>query len=226
MKANTFQLTHTIELLPLLYDEKTAAELAAFIQRKAKEITGTKKGSLPMECEGKPELVRFCEDATTICDCLSACKWIGIGWWAIWPFAEESQKAALLSAGTGVETSVDTLFKLAGRVRMLEQAYNARQGMTRDMDTLPKKFLDKPVYGRIGMSYQSADEEFFKGQMLKSSELEKMKSKYYALRGWDVATGIPTREALVEAGLGDVAKDLEKRGKLPGPSPKGDGSKQ
>lgn len=51
--------------------------------------------------------------------------------------------------------------------------------------------------------------------MLKSSEFEKMKSKYYALRGWDIDAGIPTRETLEQTGLGDIAQDLEKRGKLP-----------
>jgi len=37
---------------------------------------------------------------------------------------------------------------------------------------------------------------------------------YYALRGWDIATGTPTRQTLEGLGLGDVAQDLEKLGKL------------
>jgi aldehyde:ferredoxin oxidoreductase len=32
-----------------------------------------------------------------------------------------------------------------------------------------------------------------------------MKDDYYKLRGWDIETGIPTREKLVELGLEDVA---------------------
>ena len=51
---------------------------------------------------------------------------------------------------------------------------------------------------------------------LETSKFEDMKSKYYTLRGWDVATGIPTRETLEKDGLEDVARDLEKLGKLPG----------
>jgi aldehyde:ferredoxin oxidoreductase len=31
---------------------------------------------------------------------------------------------------------------------------------------------------------------------------------YYAVRGWDEKTGRPTREKLVELGLGDIAVDL------------------
>ena len=48
----------------------------------------------------------------------------------------------------------------------------------------------------------------------------------YQATVFSAGTGIPTRETLEAAGLGDVAKDLEKRGKLPGPSPKGKGSKE
>ena len=55
--------------------------------------------------------------------------------------------------------------------------------------------------------------------MLETSKFEEMKSKYYALRGWDVATGIPTRETLKQTGLKDIARDLGKIGKLPGKSP-------
>ncbi|MCK5571946.1 MAG: hypothetical protein KAJ12_04265, partial [Bacteroidetes bacterium] len=51
---------------------------------------------------------------------------------------------------------------------------------------------------------------------LKSNKFEKMKDEDYALRGWDIATGIPTRETLEQSGLKDVARDLEKLGKLPG----------
>ena len=64
--------------------------------------------------------------------------------------------------------------------------------------------MDKPI-----------EQGKFKGSVLESTKFEQMKSNYYALRGWDIATGIPTRETLEQTGLGDVARDLEKRGKLP-----------
>jgi aldehyde:ferredoxin oxidoreductase len=41
-----------------------------------------------------------------------------------------------------------------------------------------------------------------------------MTDDYYAARGWDVAKGIPTKEKLMELGLGDVVKGLEKGGWL------------
>jgi aldehyde:ferredoxin oxidoreductase len=37
-----------------------------------------------------------------------------------------------------------------------------------------------------------------------------MLSAYYAARGWDEATGRPTRATLLRLGLGDVADDISK----------------
>ena len=37
-----------------------------------------------------------------------------------------------------------------------------------------------------------------------------MKDEYYEIRGWDIKSGIPTRDSLEEVGLKDVADDLEK----------------
>jgi aldehyde:ferredoxin oxidoreductase len=38
--------------------------------------------------------------------------------------------------------------------------------------------------------------------------VEPLLDEYYALRGWDVQTGIPTRAKLLELGLEDVADRL------------------
>jgi aldehyde:ferredoxin oxidoreductase len=41
-----------------------------------------------------------------------------------------------------------------------------------------------------------------------------MKDEYYRIRGWDVATGLQTRQTLESLVLKDVADDLERRGLL------------
>jgi len=43
-------------------------------------------------------------------------------------------------------------------------------------------------------------------------DFEKLKDEYYELRGWDIASGLPTEARLAELGLQDIAKDLKKRG--------------
>ena len=59
--------------------------------------------------EGMPESLVHYEDVMTIGDCLSSCKYTGP--WIMHPFDDKYQ-TALLSAGTGVETGVDTLLRL------------------------------------------------------------------------------------------------------------------
>jgi len=48
--------------------------------------------------------------------------------------------------------------------------------------------------------------------VLDRQKFEKMKDELYALRGWDVATGLQTKAKLVELGMGEIADDLNKRG--------------
>ncbi len=53
-----------------------------------------------------------------------------------------------------------------------------------------------------------------KGAVVERAEFEKMKDEYYTLRGWDVASGLQTRDGLEKLGLKDIADDLESRGLL------------
>ncbi|MFC1995062.1 aldehyde ferredoxin oxidoreductase C-terminal domain-containing protein [Chloroflexota bacterium] len=165
-------------------------------------MTGTEKAAYNEEYEGKPELVAYIEDGITIDDCLSFCFYHG-GSNYTYP-VRVKQQPALLSAGMGVEITEERLFEIAKRVKNLERAYDVRLGRTRDIDLLPKRWMDHPI--------ERGD---FKGSVLETSKFEQMKSKYYALRGWDIDTGIPTRETLEKASLGDVADNLEQRGILP-----------
>ena len=90
-------------------------------------------------------------------------------------------QARLFSAGSGQETSEADLFDAARRIRTFERAYEAGEGLSRDQDTLNERFFDHPIKRGI-----------FAGQVLKSEDFEEMKNRYYALREWDVPTGIPT----------------------------------
>jgi len=51
-----------------------------------------------------------------------------------------------------------------------------------------------------------------KGEVFERDKFETMKDEYYALRGWDVATGLQTKAKLEELELQDVIPDLEARG--------------
>jgi len=194
-------------------DEKSAAEYVRRVKEKVKRVTGTEKAFLVDEYEGKPELVAYMEEAVILGDCLSACKFCGS--FLNYPF-QENYYAALYSAGMGVETGEETLFKFAKKIKTLERAYNVREGVTRESDSLPKGFMDKEItYTRFDYSDKKTLPKIQVAAKLDSARFEKMKDRYYELRGWDIKTGIPTRETLEKFGLGYVADDLERLGKLP-----------
>jgi aldehyde:ferredoxin oxidoreductase len=77
------------------------------------------------------------------------------------------------------------------------RAYNAREGLTRDQDTLPKKLFKKALEGGRSDGIIIENEEFQIGLAL-----------YYEQAGWDAVTGAPTRATLEDVGLGWAADDL------------------
>ena len=70
-------------------------------------------------------------------------------------------------------------------------------GFGRVDDTFPERLMTEPL--QSGAS---------KGQLISKEDLKVMLDEYYALRGWNLNTGIPTREKLVELGLDYVADQL------------------
>ena len=79
------------------------------------------------------------------------------------------------------------------RVNMM-RLFNAREGMTRKQDKLPKKFYK--VLREGGPSG---------GVALDESEMEQAQDIYYELSGWDAQTGNPTPETLERLGLAEYA---------------------
>jgi aldehyde:ferredoxin oxidoreductase len=79
----------------------------------------------------------------------------------------------------------------------LERALAARDGRTRQDDDFHGLYFEKEDAG--GRKYIRED-------------LERAKTDYYRLMGWDTKTGIPTGQTLQKLGLREVAEGLEKRG--------------
>ncbi|MEI9476389.1 MAG: aldehyde ferredoxin oxidoreductase C-terminal domain-containing protein, partial [Deltaproteobacteria bacterium] len=111
--------------------------------------------------------------------------------------------AEILSIGLGKKVTVDELSVVQRRVRQLERAFNCRQGLRRQHDTLPdQSFADSSPNGN------------FEGTAIDRGTFEETKDRYYELRGWDLTTGVPTRATLESLGLKDVADELERQGVL------------
>jgi len=179
------------------FNSYTAVSPHSTIRKGIRESFGIGEDDDPQSYEGKPELVVAAEDLNTIRDLLSMCKWLTN---VITP----PHLAGLFSAGSGIEITVDDLLSFAKRLRTTERAYEASEGMTSEHDTLPKSFFNNPIKSGV-----------WKGAVLEPEPFEKMKRRYYSLRGWDPNTGIPTEQTLKRMGLEDVAEHLKVYGKLP-----------
>jgi aldehyde:ferredoxin oxidoreductase len=127
-------------------------------------------------------------------DTVSVCQFVyGPSWQMYGP----QEMADLMRAATGWDVTVEEIQAIGRRRLNLMRAYNAREGLTRDDDTLPKKLFKKALEG--GRS---------DGIILENEELQAGLELYYEQAGWDATTGAPTRATLEDVGLGWVADDL------------------
>jgi aldehyde:ferredoxin oxidoreductase len=113
------------------------------------------------------------------------------------PHMAAENTAALMEAVTGLVYTPQEVARVGERINNLAKAFNVREGFTRDDDTLPRRLMTEPL--KTGAS---------KGHLISQSDLDQMLDEYYTARGWDPATGIPTREKLAELGLEYVAGQL------------------
>ncbi len=99
--------------------------------------------------------------------------------------------ARFYNSVTGGNITPEDLLTVGERITNLERAFNVREGLTRSDDTLPGRVLNEPLPDGRG-----------------AIDLEPMVDRYYELRGWDIRTGFPKREKLIQLGLTDVAEEL------------------
>lgn len=106
---------------------------------------------------------------------------------------EPQEKVDLINAACGLSWSVEDMMKFGERSWNLKRAINIRMGLTAENDRLPKALLTPfPDGGSEGFV----------------PDIQGMLYAYYEARGWDLETGKPSRQKLVEVGLEDLAKEL------------------
>ncbi|MEI2608440.1 MAG: aldehyde ferredoxin oxidoreductase family protein [Candidatus Promineifilaceae bacterium] len=126
-------------------------------------------------------------------DTISVCQFVyGPGWQLYGP----QDMAELMSAATGWDVSVDEIQEIGRRRLNLMRAFNAREGLNRDQDTLPKKMFRQALTG--GKS---------DGIILDQAELNTGLDMYFEQAGWD-NQGVPTRATLESTNMIWVADDL------------------
>jgi aldehyde:ferredoxin oxidoreductase len=173
--------------------------------------------------EGKAQAARMIQDRDSANNSLILCSYL-------FPImfsrdtadrvGDPSLESRLLSAVTGRDIDEAGLYHTGERIFNLQRAILAREGHRgRDFDVLadynfskPLKFdLHNPGLLSPGEGDATVSRE---GAVLDRDRFEGLKDEYYALRGWNVATGLQTREGLRGLGLAEVADDLQRRGLL------------
>jgi aldehyde:ferredoxin oxidoreductase len=175
--------------------------------------------------EGKPLAAKMIQDRTYAKESMILCDFKWPMTWAFYPgghVGDPTLESRIFSAITGNEIDEAGLNRLGERILNLQRAIMLRQGWRgRQDDRVLDYYYQEPlnendvyftpeceVMGPNGKAVSRL------GATLKETEVEKMKTEYYALRGWDTASGFLTKNGLVSLGLSDIASDLAGRGLL------------
>ncbi|HEY8347363.1 MAG TPA: aldehyde ferredoxin oxidoreductase family protein [Symbiobacteriaceae bacterium] len=110
-------------------------------------------------------------------------------WGPSWQLYGPNDVLELVRCATGWETSMWELMTIGERRLNLMRQFNAREGLSRKDDKLPKRLFEPLCGGPTD------------GVTISPEELERAKDEYYAMAGWDVKTGTPTPGKLKELGL-------------------------
>jgi aldehyde:ferredoxin oxidoreductase len=108
-----------------------------------------------------------------------------------------TQRAELVNAATGWNSTVLELAKVGERALTMARAYNIREGLTPADDRLPKRFFTHTE------GTQST------AVPLRQHEFDEALKLYYGMMGWDLKTGAPSQAKLEELGIGWVGEEIK-----------------
>ena len=145
----------------------------------ASEILGVPVKTDPLATEGKPELVKAFQDATSVFDSAGVCVFTTFAW-------TMADLAPQLQAACEGDWSLEKLEKMGERIWNLERQFNLAAGFTAKDDDLPRRLKTEPA--KTGPA---------KGLV---NGIDKMLPVYYRVRGW-TPQGVPTAETLQRLGL-------------------------
>ena len=144
------------------------------------------------------EMMRFAmvtQHLSSAVDSLSVCAFI---FGASFQLYDANQLVEVVNAVTGWDTDMTEILAVGERRLNMLRAFNSREGIGRESDTLPKKMFKRPLEGGRSDGY-SIDEK----------EWETALEDYYRLCDWDVTTGHPSLKKMESLGLGWVVAENE-----------------
>ena len=170
---------------------------------------------------GKAKAAKIIQDREYAKECLILCD-------MAWPISsvvyskdhvgDPTLESQVFQAVTGKKIDENGLYRIGERVFNLQRAVLIREGHKgRQNDTLeesdfavPIKFApDNPECVMPGKGGEIISR---KGAVVDREQFEKMKDEYYALRSWDIDSGLQTKTKLRELGLQDIAEELDSIG--------------
>lgn len=141
-------------------------------------------------------LTRYSEDFYMVMSSLGICDYRS-------EFYTWDKLAELYASATGVEITVDEIKECGERIANIWRAINAREGFGRKDDRFPERWLaplrtgDGQVLPLTGCG----------GEVITINVLNKMLDDYYDERGWDIRTGVPSKDKLKALGLENVGTE-------------------
>jgi len=145
----------------------------------ASEVLGVPVKTDPLVTEGKADLVKAFQDATSVFDSAGICVFTSFAW----TLADVQPQLAAACEG---DWSMEKLATVGERIWNMERLFNNAAGFTAKDDDLPPRLKTEPA--KTGPA---------KGMV---NGIDKMRPEYYKARGWD-EKGVPTKETLKRLGL-------------------------
>ena len=145
----------------------------------ASEVLGIPVKTDPLVTEGKADLVKAFQDATSVFDSAGICVFTTFAW----TLADLQPQ---LDAACDGDWTMEKLAVVGERIWNIERLFNNAAGFTAKDDDLPPRLKTEPA--KTGPA---------KGLV---SGIDKMRPEYYKARGWS-AEGVPTKETLARLGL-------------------------
>jgi aldehyde:ferredoxin oxidoreductase len=98
---------------------------------------------------------------------------------------------------TGWEVDLEEILQMGERATNMARVFNAREGFSRKDDALPERL------------FQPLENGALQGQSMPREDFDQALTRLYRIKGWDVQTGMPTRERLEALSLDWAAELME-----------------
>lgn len=143
-----------------------------------------------------PEKIKYTSRTQQYYSFLDSACLCQFAWGPAWQLYSPRQVSELFHAVMGWDVSVEEQLEVGERRLNMMRAFNAREGIGRERDTLPKKFFTPLRHGVT------------KGLCVDRKVFEEAIEEYYRQSGWDVETGNPTQKTYERLGLDWVAEQV------------------